>query len=137
MSFTKRQITTGLKRLLVLAGILDKADAEHRRKKEPTYLQTQVVHWCGTPACAGGHWDYSKPGVALARRGARQPGRLKAFIDSNGHWTSALRWVDEVFFLTYKQDEDIFGFRGCDGARTAKEAAKYIRNFVKQQRSAK
>jgi hypothetical protein len=127
-AYTNRQRQTGLKRLLVLAGILDRADAAHRRRKEPAYDQTRVTHSCGTPACAGGHWDASPQGVAIGRRAGGSVYR------TYGREVSVLPWTT-VFALTDNEEYSIFGHRGCGGARTAKDAAEFIRAFVKRARA--
>jgi hypothetical protein len=117
-------MTRGNERLLQLAKILDGADAAHRKAKEPTYDQRHVVHECGTPACAAGHWVVANPDRWEIRDGCTY---LK------GSRASPVRALSEEFALSLDECEDIFGGAGCDYAKTAKQAAKYIRNFVKSR----
>ena len=113
--YTAAQIRTGNRRLLKLAGILDKADAKHRAKGEPTYEQDRMVHTCGTPACAAGHAE-ADPGL---RRAGLKVNSYRTFVD--------------FFSIDRAEDDELFGFKGCGKAQTAKQAAKYIRKFVKNR----
>jgi hypothetical protein len=117
--YTPAQIRTGNRRLLKLADILDVADALHRKRKEPTYSQLDVEHGCGTPACAYGH--------AVANRDLRRAG-----IPSYSDWNRR----EEFFAVAATEFYDIFGGDGCNGARTAKQAARYIRTFAKRRERA-
>jgi hypothetical protein len=98
-------------RLERLARILDTADAEHRENGEPTYSQCLYVHPCGTPACALGHY------VKRTRR-------------------TQSRALDEAkeFGLRHAEADELFWAGGCGGARTAKQAAKYIQKFIARKR---
>ena len=119
-------IAVGNRRLLRLAAILDKADALHKKRGEPTYDQDRIVHPCGTPACAWGHWAHDQ------RVNAKR--KMEKWYDDN---LAAVR----EFALALARDEDgevieaeeLFGGFGCDNAETAKQAAKYIRAFVKRR----
>lgn len=105
----------GSKRLLKLAKILDTADAKHKEKGEPTYDQCVDAHPCGTPACAGGHWNVSvglTPGTMY---------RAKSFYSSDTWGITDSEWLE------------LFGPAGCNNAQTSKDAAKYIRAFVKRK----
>jgi hypothetical protein len=118
-------IALGNERLLELAAILDVADAQHRQRKEPTYDQSVIVHDCGTPACAAGHWAASNPDRWEIRGGCTY---LKG-RSSMG----AIPAMSNEFALSIDEYEELFGSAGCNGARTAKQAAKYIRRFVSQR----
>lgn len=109
-------LAVGNRRLLKLADILDTADEEHIRKGEPTYSQHAFTHPCGSPACALGHWSAAKH---VARKRRNLPLMV---VDA----------VDE-FALDFDDACEIFGPLGCDYAQTAKDAAKYIRAFVKRR----
>lgn len=99
--------------LLELAEILDTADEKHLAKGEPTYIQDYASHKCGTPACALGHWVATK--------------HPALYTDSRWTWH---KMMEQDFGLQRYDAEIIFGSRGCDSAKKAKEAAKFIRNFV-------
>jgi hypothetical protein len=98
-------------RLERLARILNTADAEHRENGEPTYSQLYHFHPCGTPACALGHY------IEHARRAP----------------TFLFDRVKE-FGLSREELYELFGAVGCGGAKTAKQAAKYIRKFIARKR---
>lgn len=121
----------GKKRLLKLAEILDTADAEHRKKGEPTYNQDQLIHPCGTPACALGHWaEYSRRlKIVPANCGSRY---VVEFKDSATFRPTIDQIAYDEFGLSATHADELFGFVGCGGAKTAKQAARYIRSFVKR-----
>lgn len=120
----------GNARLLRLADILDAADAAHIEKHEPTYDQQRYVHSCGTPACALGHWA------------AANPDRWYVGVDSQGDPDIFLRAADQMslddascaeFCLTSREEARLFGLSGCSHARNAKDAAAFIREFVRSR----
>lgn len=116
-------IAAGNRRLLRLAKILDTADAEHKRRKEPRYDQSRFEHECNTPACAIGHWAFHN-----RKRWGRHYGDpvLNGFFNA---FDSAM----QEFSLKDGEDLELFDVDGCGGAKTAKEAAAYIRAFVKRR----
>jgi len=91
---------------------------------------------CGTPACALGHY---------ASRGDLQ----KAFKLGDPSGTSSYQFVVlrkwggfvdyyagavlDHFGIEYPEAGELFGGNGCGGAKTVKQAAKYIENFVKRK----
>ncbi len=115
----------GANRLLKLALILDTADALHKKKGESTYDQGIYRHPCGTPACALGHWAAANP----KRWRFDNYGLPFVARDFESGTYSA---VDE-FGISYDEADDLFGYAGCGEAQTAKEAARYIRTFVKRK----
>lgn len=104
----------GAKRLLKLAAILDKADALHKKKGEPTYNQWSTRHTCGTPACAGGHWNHHM--------------KVGRDVDMTNCFT-----LNSTFDITDEDWRELFSDCGCGQSKTAKEAAKFIRAFVKKK----
>lgn len=116
----------GKKRLLKLADILDAADAQHRAKKEPTYDQTRISHDCGTPACAIGHW-------AGFSNGRVKRDRTTGFVSlRDDDETSIVGIAESEFGIDEYQSDELFESYGCGGAKTAKQAARYIRKFVRR-----
>lgn len=116
----------GERRLLKLADVLDLADERHRAKKEPTYDQGQITHDCGTPACAIGHWiPHSRRRLIFTKEGV-------LFHAENFGIDGIRNAGHKEFRITYDQSDELFSSHGCGGARTAKQAAKYIRRFVKR-----
>lgn len=116
----------GERRLLKLAGILDVADAVHRANKEPTYDQQQIKHNCGTPGCAIGHWIRHSRGRIIFYSN----GLLTHEEVFGAEGISAVGSIE--FRITRDQSVELFAGDGCGNAKTAKQAAKYIRRFVKQ-----
>jgi len=121
-------IALGNKRLLKLADLLFTVDAIHRKKREPTYKQTLYAHHkcgnnCDTPACAWGHY-ITIPSVSR---------RLKQSIKD--YETISWYAAQNEFVMTFVECSEIFASWGCNYANTAKEAAKYIRQFVKARQA--
>ncbi len=113
----------GANRLLKLALILDTADALHKKKCEPRYDQNLYRHPCGTPACALGHWAAANP-----KRFTVTPFGIPLTATSYGIETAVLE-----FGIDFDEVEELFDVYGCGGAKTAKQAARYIRAFVKRK----
>lgn len=117
----------GKERLLKLADILDVADAEHRSKKEPTYEQAASMHSCGTPACALGHWAVNN------RRRFRIDKDSQIITLRSDPTTLFCGSIGATEFgITDEQGIELFSAQGCGEARTAKQAASYIRKFVRR-----
>lgn len=120
-------IALGNQRLLQLAEILDTADERHRQRGEPTYHQTCYVHPCGTPSCAMGEWAAANPDRWILDVHKH---RLLSRLSSD----YLLAQCDE-FGLSEAERAQLFGLDGCNNARTAKDAAAYIRWFVARRQS--
>lgn len=122
------KLTLGLRRLLKLADILDTADAEHRKRGEPTYDQGVFASSCGTPACALGHW------AAAHRRRWYFEDRwgISALIRPVLIRTeeTGIAAAESEFQVSVREVLELFDTDGCGNARTAKQAARYIRRFV-------
>ena len=119
----KTKLKAGWKRLLKLADILDVADAEHKKKGEPTYDQSQITHRCGSPACAIGHWISHN-----RRRGWRVKEGLVYLRGEYVYWDYPQLLAE--FDIDYGDGRQLFDSGGCGGAHTGKQAALYIRKFV-------
>lgn len=124
-------MTEGEKNLMLLSAHLWDADARHLAANEPTYDQLEEVHACGTPACAIGH--------------------ARALFKSSLNdryvriWRNASLIVagEQLFELDYLADrryaewDELFSTLGCGYARSAREAAVYIRGFVRRKLAAR
>lgn len=121
-------LAIGNRRLLKLANILDTADAAHRKRKEPTYSQYEFTHDCGTPACALGHWAAANP-----RRWYFEGSLYPQLRNAGSPYTSPLDDACDEFSIDSDETQELFDVGGCGNARTAKQAAKYIRAFVKRR----
>lgn len=118
----------GAKRLLRLAAVLDTVDAEHAKKGEPGYCQSIGGHPCGTPACALGHWvKHSRGRLTLKLNPAI--GSMHFVYPSTDDYHEAFIAGHE-FGLDFTEGSKLFGVRGCGLAKSGKEAAHYIREFV-------
>ncbi len=111
------------RRLLRLASILDKADAEHKKRGEPRYLQKQFIHGCGAPACALGSYA-----AATRRRWTFTYGCPQFKTEAESPFQDAA----VEFGISLDESLELFDGDGCGGAKTAKQAAAYIRKFVKR-----
>lgn len=107
------------------------------------------VHFCGAPACALGYAG-SRPDLQKVLRimgsRSRTPGlygafKLHAYLAytpkyarlNGGREVASYsdRVLQEALGLNPTQAFDLFSGDGCGGARTPKQAAKYIRRFIK------
>lgn len=83
---------------------------------------------CGTPACALGHYasrlDLQKK-VILGRTTGAVHSR------ASGKRISPFAFAMKHFGITKEEADELFEVDGCGLARTNKQAAKYIENFVK------
>jgi hypothetical protein len=115
------KLKLGNKRLLELADILMKAHRKYMRRKtkmDGGYNQLKITHECGSPACAMGHYI------------AAHPRKWSKFIVE----VRGINIGMKEFSLEHGELNAIFGVDGCNRAHTAKDAAIYIREFVKQRR---
>lgn len=123
--------------LLRLADILDAAHAEHiKHTPGMGYDQRNFLHTCGAPACALGHWAAANP----------ETWGVQELIENDVIYHRRLTRVGAMSHLVGRQffgawhdfglkeyegaAEELFGSRGCGGAQTAADAARYIRAFV-------
>lgn len=114
-------------RLLELADILDRADADHDAKGEPRYKQYVYTHECNTPACALGHWAAAHPERWTLNPRSEYESEPK-LLDSP--YTTPFQDARHEFDLTRGDVDELFSWDGCGAALSASEAAAYIRAFV-------
>jgi len=104
----------------------------HLKRGEPTYRQRYLIHPCGTPACALGHWAAAHP-----ERGWRfKEQDTRAELTGVGLYqgdTWAMDAAETEFGLTLEEAWALFGPHGCGGAKSARGAAAYIREFVRRR----
>ncbi len=96
-----------------------------RESKNPDKFDMTLYGWhCGTPACAMGHY--------AARRDLQSDfvltptGSLK---NNAGIYVGAFE-IGHHFQISLRQEDELFGCRGCGGACTAIDAAEFIEQFV-------
>lgn len=100
-------------------------------RESPNPERFAMDHWalgCRTPACAAGHY--------AARRDLQDV----FYLDARGvlcecrigplRLDAALTRLAIHFGVFEEDTESLFGARGCGGAQTTIEAAKYIERFV-------
>jgi len=96
-------------------------------------MDHHIHHECGTPACAFGHY--------AARQDLQDAFRIVFDGQWRCHWIETtdgknenVWWDDECvrkhFDISEKEARMLFFARGCGGAKTPVEAAKYIERFV-------
>ena len=110
-----------LDRLRNLADILDVADAKHRQNGEPTYKQSTIVHPCGTPACAIGHYAAATPDRWNISNG---------IVYHTTYGAGLFAGARAEFGISSDDWDELFEFNGCGRAKTSKQAASYIRDFI-------
>ena len=117
------------------------------------YNQSLLANDCGTPACALGHygfntpkrWGYSYsleedpncPGTFLAYGVLRPAEYFRKTLEdpvTGKFLTLVFSQAAHEFGLTAAETLELFDADGCGNAQTAKDAAKYIRQFVKKKR---
>jgi len=107
-------------------------DAQRSQSLCRTFTMAQYGYFsemeCGSPACALGHY--------VSRRDLQR----KFLLNCDGHpiWRVGYRDVsvfafERHFGLTPEEHEELFGPEGCNEAKTPKEAADYIANFIKRR----
>lgn len=116
-------------RLNELADLLDTVDEIHILRGEPTYDHSSYRHPCGTPACALGHWAAAHP--ERWTFDDRIPLLWEEFREDD----SGVYDDESIEFgISDKQSLELFGSFGCGNAQNGKEAAAYIREFIKRNR---
>lgn len=135
--YTKRQIQTGNRRLLQLADELQGIRAAKFFKTLEGfrgYDQTSIMHPCGSPACAWGHYvvnDKRRRQRLLAVAGDNV--YHEEVINEGAVQLPAMTQAAEEFALTDDESNSLFDSYGCGNAKSGTEAARFIRNFVKNR----
>lgn len=111
------EIEEGNKRLLNLARVLSKVDEQHAKKGERGYNQETFRHPCGVPACALGHYIYTKRGK-----------------ETGFYTVTSSSYAIEEFALDLTGYMQLFSSWGCGNAQSGKAAAAFIRKFVKERK---
>jgi hypothetical protein len=112
----------GAKRLLNVARALMEST------NPDSFTMLYFFTGCGTPACALGHY-------------ADRIDLQRAFISGDKYYCIDTKSGDNVvevalcyFGITRYEYAELFDESGCNNAKTAVEAAKYIQDFVKRRR---
>lgn len=130
----KASFELGNARLLRLADILSKVDKQHEKKDEPAYYQGAFVHECGTPACALGHYAHATPErwkiVKYSATDYEYYDDPKLRHESSGN---VFYDAKKEFCLSDREADRLFDSEGCGEALNGKEAAAFIRKFVKDR----
>jgi hypothetical protein len=112
--------------------LLNVAKALREAPEPEKFTMTHMVHDCGTPACAMGH--YAARGdlqdVFVIDRGMRQKFAYVT-LSNGGHnvWPSMMKHFD----ISRVECDELFEVDGCDRAETAIAAAEFIERFVASQ----
>ncbi len=103
--------------------------------KNCTITKNEEANFCGTPACALGHYAARTDLQRILKVSIlkNHEGIPYATMDAFGG-EPGCDWDDEVvcqhFGITDDEFYELFDAEGCGGARTALQAAKYIEKFV-------
>lgn len=141
---TKVSFEEGNARLLQLADLLETIPAVHPEGNELRgYDQAEIIHPCGSPACAWGHWLLADPVRAERIFAEAKENFLTGEIYMAGEDSQEIRhrfvYTDQAqyeFSLDNYEEIALFSAHGCRGAKTGAEAAAYIREFVARRVSA-
>lgn len=120
-----------LRRLLNVVRALEESPNPER------FTMAQYGHECGTPACALGHYCARadlQSAFLLSKHTNRGESEQPTWPAPKDDITFALAFDDDEvlthFGINNAEADVLFGSEGCDGARTALEAAAFIRAFV-------
>ena len=105
-----------------------------RESPAPEAFNMDKYIWCGTPACALGHYG-SRPDLqrvmVVRKDGFGKPDLFyRHGIDLVDYWDYQIL---DHFGTSRAEAEDLFGSHGCGGAKTTIEAAQYIEDFVRRK----
>ena len=130
MSVQKASREVGNARLLQLAEMLEMIPARHREDNGnySGYDQNKIMHPCGSPACAWGHWfarNHERIGKEQPSLYREVPNRHDVLVPWMG-----IEGAEVEFGLPESRVYELFASTGCGYATTGHEAAKYIRQFV-------
>jgi hypothetical protein len=119
-------IAQGNRRLLQLAKILERADADHLAAGTAGYDRRIYQNDDGSPASALGHWVLN-------------PDQEDRWFGQDNGWPVLEGFFDPAasarheFSLDEYEHLSLFGWEECGKANTAKQAADFIRAFVKKR----
>lgn len=109
-----------------------------------SWVKPQVEEsWCGTPACALGHYagrtDLQKTFKIRKNLDFSPDGPSAAIVDRDGITLDHIdgQLVQDHFGLNNEEVVELFGATGCNRARTPLDAAKYIEAFVRLKKKQK
>lgn len=91
--------------------------------------------FCGTPACALGHYgarNHLQPVMRIGETETYDEKRPALLYRNNRCVDFIDQKIQNHFGIDEEQSEELFGCDGCGGARTPIEAARYIEKFVKR-----
>lgn len=86
--------------------------------------------FCGTPACALGHYGARRDLQRLLKIVSGPVGSDLVYGDGDWRVDFSSHLIRDHFGISLEEADLLFGEDGCGGARTAKEAALFIKRFV-------
>lgn len=140
-------IEEGNERLLKLADQLENIpEWQYIRTERGTYrrgyYQETILHPCGSPACAWGHYFVLNPERQQSIMANRCGGWVREIPvsdpDTGASYTLKFCSIEAAAYEFALDDFEVnrlFQTDGCGGAKTGREAAAYIRKFVERRRS--
>lgn len=120
----------GNQRLLQLASMLEAVEQVKRLDNGNLqgYDQAEILHPCGSPACAWGHW-YVANRERINQEALGVVATTKLKDGSEVTWVG-IEQAEREFSMDAYSRHAMFGANGCHRAVTGADAAKYIRSFV-------
>lgn len=127
-------------RLLELADLLESIPEVHPEGNELRgYDQKEIIHPCGSPACAWGHWLFSnKARTERIFTEAHSVGLVGHTYGEKGEKKFEFVYTDQAqheFGISDRVEFMLFNRMGCGGAKTGAQAASFIREFVERRRN--
>jgi hypothetical protein len=102
-----------------------------RESREPKkFTMEKYGHSCGTPACALGHYASRRDLQHTFVLKTDEYGGCSVYNKSDHHAGYLSGEAEEHFGLDELQIHLLFGPGGCGGAKTTKQAARFIEKFV-------
>lgn len=90
---------------------------------------TTAYDACGTPACAMGHYAFRKD---VQRTFSLNTGGWVVAYDGH-HIPDEASHFAEHFGISLDEVERLFGFEGCNNAKTPKQAADFLAAWLKKE----
>lgn len=121
---------------------LEKLIVALKGAKKAEFSMDKYGHTCGTPACVLGHYasrhDLQRSFKLVVPEGFPFADILPFKAVPHPKELSVLEFNDDVvcrhFGITVNEADELFSHMGCDQAKTAGQARRYIRKFINRKK---